>query len=126
MSRTAVTPAAGVRNGAVAPTKTTIDSTLVSNGVTIAVPQPEKLSIRVANTDSGGAHNIIIRAAADVPGNSGAWMAGQGDLTVSVAASTGVQVITGVDSARFSQPDGSLFIDFSSGFAGTLETVLRP
>jgi len=126
MSRTAVTPATGTRNGGVTPTKTTIDSTLVTNGVTIAAPAPEKLVIRAANTDSGGAHNLIIRAAADVPGNSGAWMAGQGDLTVSVAASTGITEITNLDSARFSQPDGSLFIDFSTGFAGTLETLLRP
>lgn len=124
MARTAVAPAAGARNSAVAPTSTTINSTLVTNGVTMAVPNPEKLVIRVTNSDTNP-HNIIIRAAADVPGNSGAWMAGQGDLTVPVAAS-GVEEFIGVDSARFSQPDGSVQIDFSTGFTGTMESVLRP
>lgn len=124
MARTAVTPAVGARNAAVAPTSTTINSTLVTNGVTIANPTPEKLTIRVTNSDTNP-HNIMIRAAPDVPGNSGAWMAGQGDLTVAVAAS-GVEEFTGVDSARFSQADGSLQIDFSTGFTGTLETMTRP
>lgn len=124
MSRTAVVPAAGARNAGVAPTSTTINSTLVTNGVTMAVQHPEKLVIRVANSDTNP-HNLIVRAAPDVPGNSGAWMAGQGDLTVAVAASSTAQLI-GVDSARFGQPDGSLSVDFSTGFTGTLETMTRP
>lgn len=124
MARTAVTPAAGARNAGVAPTSTTINSTLVTNGVTMAVQHPEKLVIRVTNSDTSS-HNFIVRAAPDVPGNSGAWMAGQGDLTVAVAASA-VATFIGVDSARFGQADGSLSVDFSTGFTGTMETVLRP
>lgn len=124
MARTAVTPAAGARNAGVAPTSTTINSTLVTNGVTMAVQKPEKLVIRVTNSDTNP-HNLIVRAAPDVPGNSGAWMAGQGDLTIAVAASAVAEVVE-LDSARFSQSDGSLSVDFSSGFTGTLETVLRP
>lgn len=124
MARTAVVPAVGARNAGVAPTSTTINSTLVTNGVTMAVQHPEKLVMRVANSDTNP-HNLLVRAAPDVPGNSGAWMAGQGDLTVAVAASSTVELI-GVDSARFGQSDGSLSVDFSTGFTGTLETVLRP
>ena len=50
MARTAVTPAQGTRNGGVAPTATTIDATLVGNGVTIAAAKVGKLVIRFANT----------------------------------------------------------------------------
>lgn len=124
MARTAVTPAQLVKDTVVAPTSTTINTTLVTNGVTIAAARFGRLVIRVANSDTNP-HNLLVRAAPDVPGNSGAWMAGQGDLTVAVAASSTVE-LTGVDSARFSQPDGSLLVDFSSGFTGAIETLLRP
>jgi hypothetical protein len=122
MPRTAVTPAAGVRNGGIAPTATTIDSTLVTNGVTIAAAKVGKLVIRFANT-AGAAKNIIIRA-----GDSlyPAWMKGQGDLAVQAAATTGVQEISSLDSARFKRSDGSLSIDFDAGTTGTLETYYLP
>jgi len=123
MPRTAVTPAQLSRNAGAAPTSTTIDSTLVTNGVTIANANPEKLVIRFANTASGGAKNIIIRAGASLyPGVT----SGQGDLSVSAAASTGVQRLGPLDSARFLQSDGSLSIDFDSGTTGTLETSYLP
>lgn len=122
MPRTAVTPAQGVRNAGVTPTATTINSTLVTNGVVIAAANPEKLIVRVANTD-GAALAVTIRASdTKIP----AWMAGQGDLAVTVAATTGVEEIVSLESARYLQSDGSVHIDFATGFVGTLETTYLP
>lgn len=122
MPRTAVTPAQGVRNGGVTPTSTTIDSTLVTNGVVIANANPDKLVIRVANTHSA-AHAVTVRAGDSlIP----AWMKDQGDLAVTVALTSGVTEFAGLDSARFLQSDGSIHIDLATGFTGTLETLYRP
>jgi hypothetical protein len=122
MARTAVTPAQGVLNGGVTPTSTTINAGLVTSGVTIADVNLEKLVIRVANTD-GAALAVTVRA-----GDSlyPAVESGLGDLAVSVAATTGVTELAALESARFLQSDGSLSIDFATGFTGTLETIYRP
>jgi hypothetical protein len=123
MARTAVTPAQGARNAGVTPTSTTINSTLVTNGVTIAnAGRIEDLVIRVANTD-GSALAVTIRA-----GDSlyPAVESGLGDLAVTVAATSGVQEIARLESARYQQSDGSLSIDFATGFTGTLETMYLP
>jgi hypothetical protein len=122
MARTAVTPAQGVKNGGVAPTVTTINAGLVTAGVTIADANPEELIIRVANTD-GAALDVYVRASTS---QYPAWMSGQGDLSISVPATTGVIEIAALDSALYLQPDGSLSIDFATGFTGTLETTYRP
>lgn len=122
MARTAVTPAQGIRNGGIAPTATTIDSTLVTNGVSIATAHVEHLVIRFANT-AGAAKNVIVRAGDSI---YPAWMKGQGDLAVLAALTSGVEQISGLDSARFKQSDGSLHIDFDAGTTGTLETYYRP
>lgn len=122
MARTAVIPAQGVRNGGIAPTATTIDSTLVTNGVVIATAHIEHLVIRFANTHAA-TQNVIIRAGDSI---YPAWMKGQGDLSVAAVASTGVMEVSGLDSARFKQSDDSLHIDFDAGTLGTLETYYRP
>ena len=122
MPRTAVTPAQGTLDGGVTPTSTTIDSTLVTNGVVIADVNLEKLVVRVANTHSS-AHAVTIRA-----GDSlyPAVLSGLGDLAVTVALTSGVTEFPALQSARFEQSDGSLLIDFATGFTGTLETLYRP
>jgi hypothetical protein len=121
MPRTAVTPAQGTRNGGVTPTSTTIDSTLVTNGVVIADADPEKLVIRVANTHSA-AHAVTVRAGDTI---YPAILSGEGDLAVTVALTSGVTEFAALDSMRFLQSDGSLLIDFATGFTGTLETMYR-
>jgi hypothetical protein len=122
MPRTAVTPAQGVRGDGVTPTSTTIDSTLVTNGVVIASANPEKLVIRFANTH--GATQVMTISASDtkIP----AWLSELGDHTVSAASTTGIKEVVGLDSARYLQSDGSLHIDFDSGTTGTLETLYLP
>lgn len=124
MARTAITPLAAVRNGGEAKTQVNIDQ---ANGMVIAGANPEKTILRVANTGTAG--NAIVRGADSGTGvgvPDAAWMRGQGDVTTSVAATTGVSYFGPFDSARVLQSDGSMHIDFASGVAGTVEALLLP
>lgn len=120
MARTAVSYSNLVANSRLtAPAGTTIDATLVTNGVVINNADPEHTVLRVTNT-AGAAKNVIVRAGSGTQ----AWMAGQGDLTVQAAATTGHEFIGPFTSARFQQDGSTLYVDFESGFTGTI-TVLR-
>jgi hypothetical protein len=123
MARTAITPVALVKNGGVAAAAaeaaTAVDQ---ANGMTIANANPEKLMLRVTNT-AGAQHGIIIRAGDSI---YPAWNSGQGDLNVQVAATTGVEYVGPLTSARFLQSDGSLHIDFEASFAGKILAVILP
>jgi hypothetical protein len=123
MARTAVTYRSLVKNGNLIATTgaTTIDATLVTNGVTIANAQPERTLIRVANTE-GSTNVLTVKAGASPP----ALLAGQGDVTVTVAATSGVQYFGPFDSARVLQADGSMWIDFETAMTGTIEALLWP
>ncbi|MFG2970793.1 hypothetical protein ACGFZS_46745 [Streptomyces sp. NPDC048288] len=120
MARTVVSYSNLVPNSHLtSPAGTTIDATLVTNGVEIDVVDPEHTILRVANTHSA-AHNVTVRAGSGTQ----AWMAGQGDLAVSVAATTGLEFIGPFTSARFQQDGSKLYVDFDAGFTGSI-TVLR-
>lgn len=123
MARTAVTARPLAKNsnlnGATGPT--TIDATLVSNGVTIANARPERTILRVTNTE--GSTNVLTVRAGD---NPPALRAGQGDLTVTVAATTGVQYMGPFESDKVLQDDGSMSIDFETGMTGTIDALLLP
>lgn len=120
MARTAVSYSNLVPNGYLAdPAGTTIDSTLVTNGVTIANCVPEETVIRVANT--AGATKVVTIAAGAYPP---AIAAGQGAITGTVAATTGVGTFGPFESGRVMQADGSMSVDFASGTTGTI-TVIR-
>jgi hypothetical protein len=94
-----------------------------TNGNIVASPGPYKATIVVANT--GSAINLIVRASGyqGVPGgaaNSG-YVTGQyqpyatastGDLTVSLAADDTTVVNLSQDPERFTQADGSLWLDW--------------
>lgn len=94
------------------PAGTTADQ---ANGHTITGVRPEVLVLRVRNT-SGGAVNAIVRAGTQPLAES----SGQGDLTVSVPATSGSVFIGPLESARFIQPDGSVSLDLGAGFAGNV------
>jgi hypothetical protein len=120
MARTAVSYSNLVANSHLtSPAGTTIDSTLVTNGVVINGVDPEHTVIRVTNTATG-AKNFIVRAGSGTQ----SWMAGQGDLTVSVGANTGNEFVGPFTSARFQQDGSTMYVDFEAGFTGTI-TVLR-
>ncbi|WP_256096055.1 hypothetical protein [Streptomyces sp. EN23] len=100
---------------------TTIDATLVTNGVIINDVDPERTVLRVANTATG-AKNVIVRTGS----GSQSWMAGQGDLTVAVGANTGKEFVGPFTSARFQQRGTKLYVDFESGFLGTITVFKLP
>lgn len=116
MARTAVTVtdltgATSVAN----PAGTTADAT---NGHVITGTRPEVLLLRVNNT-AGGAKNVIVKAGAFPIAES----SGQGDLTVSVPATTGSVLVGPLESARFLQNDGTLNVDLEAGFTGTVAAL---
>lgn len=109
-------------NGATGPT--TIDATLVSNGVVINDAVPERTILRVTNTE--GSTNVVTIRAGDNPPSVAA---GLGDITVTVAATTGVQYIGPFESGRVIQSGadmGDMHIDFESGMTGTIDVLRIP
>lgn len=120
MARTAVTYTNLTPNAYLADVAgTTIDSTLVTNGVVIANAVPEETIIRVTNT-VGSTKVVTINAGAYPP----AARAGQGAITGTVAATTGVGTFGPFSGSKVLQADGSMTVDFASGTLGTI-TVLR-
>lgn len=123
MARTAVAYRSLVANSSLngATGATTVDATLVTNGVIVNDAVPEYTLIRTTHTDAA-AHDLIVRAGTNPP----ALAAGQGDLTVEVAASTGVRYFGPFESGRFLQSDGSMHIDFETGYVGTIDILRIP
>lgn len=122
MARTAVGYTPLVPNGHLTdPAGTTIDSTLVTNGVVINAADPERTVIRVTNT-SGAAKAVTVKAGA----GSQAWMAGQGDSVTTVALTTGVEWLGPFTSARFQQKGTKLYVDFASGTTGAITVFKLP
>ncbi|MET8113809.1 hypothetical protein [Streptomyces prasinus] len=120
MPRTAVSYSPLVANGHLtSPAGTTIDATLVTNGVVINAADPERTVLRVTNT-AASAKTVTVRAGT----GSQSWMAGSGDYVQSVGANTGSEFLGPFTSARFQQKGSKLHVDFESGFVGTI-TVLR-
>jgi hypothetical protein len=89
-----------------------------TNDMQLAGAQPEKTVLVVANSDSGNAITITVKAGDYPP----AWAAGQGDLAVSIAASK-TEYIGPLESGRFIQSDGSMYIQ-SSATTGTITPLL--
>jgi len=116
-----------VANGSIAdPAGTTIDQ---ANGMNVAIvttaipsgPHIDRLMLRVANT-AGAAKNVIVRKGVDPP----AFRSSLGDYTTQVPATTGVRLVGPFEIAHFAQADGSLNLDFESGFTGTITAIMYP
>jgi len=122
MPRTAVSYTPLVPNAHLTdPAGTTIDATLVTNGVVINNVDPEHTLIRVTNT-AGSAKNVTVKAGS----GSAAWMAGQGDLVQSVALTSGVEWLGPFTSARFQQQGSKMYVDFASGHTGSITVFKLP
>jgi hypothetical protein len=122
MARTAVAYTKFVPNGHLTDVAgTTIDSTLVTNGVVINAADPERTLIRVTNT-AGAAKTVTVK---DGVGHQ-SWMAGQGDQVTTVALTSGVEWIGPFTSARVQQKGSMLFVDFASGTTGTITVFKLP
>lgn len=94
-----------VPNGNLAQPAGTTTVVAPTNNMQISNAFPELTVLRVANT--GVEQEITIKAGDHPP----ALAAGQGDLVVTVAATTGVQFIGPFESGRFVQSDGSMLIE---------------
>ncbi|GAB3169829.1 hypothetical protein [Streptomyces incanus] len=103
------------------PAGTTIDATLVTNGVVINAADFERTLLRVRNT-AGSSKTVTVRAG----DSSAAWMAAQGDLAAPVAADNGETFLGPFTSARFQQAGGKLHVDFQSGTTGTITALKLP
>lgn len=119
MARTAVSYSAWVANSNLAdPAGTSLD---ITNDHVINAAKPELTVLRVTNTH-GSSHVVTIKAGDYPP----ALAAGQGDLTVTVAATTGVQWIGPFESGRFLQSNGTMEIDIEAAHTGTITAFLLP
>jgi hypothetical protein len=122
MARTNVPISSLVGNGSLAdPAGTTLDATN-DHAISLSSVHAEELVIRVTNTHSS-AHTVTLKAGGS---NPPAWRAGQGDITASVAANTGVTFIGPVSSSRFQQAGGNLYVDIESGHTGTITAFKVP
>ncbi|MFI0939149.1 hypothetical protein [Streptomyces sp. NPDC021020] len=122
MARTDVPLSVLVGNGSLAdPAGTTIDATN-DHSIGVAVTHPEELLIRVTNT-AGSDHVVTVKAGGPYPP---AWRGGQGDLTVTVPATTGVAWIGPLSSSRFLQAGNVLNVDIESGHTGKITAFKVP
>jgi hypothetical protein len=131
-ARTAITPVQLVPDGAISEGSGTSIAGLVAAGATIAAPPgPNKLVI-IVNNSATASKNLTVRAGGNGVTASGGTNPGVpfeaatvGDLVVAVGAS-GTQVVTPTTSARYTQADGSLSLDFDSGMTGTIWVLQLP
>ncbi|MET8185720.1 hypothetical protein ABZV15_07970 [Streptomyces sp. NPDC005246] len=122
MARTDVPISNLVGNGSLAdPAGTTIDATN-SHSVSLASVHSEELVLRVTNTH-GSAHTVTVKAGG---ANPPSWRGGQGDLTVSVPATTGVVFIGPLSSSRFVQAGNVLNIDIEASHTGKITALKVP
>lgn len=135
MARTALTPVALVRDGAVAQgSGATPDAT---NGNIVAAPGPFNAIIVVKNADSGS-HTLKLRSSSYTGTPSGAANASLlsasntvftqgtvGDLSVTVAAGT-TQIVNISTTDRFTQADGSMWLDWDASTSMTVWVLTKP
>lgn len=113
MARTALPITAVPLNGMVdTGAGTTADQ---PNGHVITMPKGKtgRLFIRATQT-SAGAVVLTVKAGTGAQ----AQAAGQGDLALSIPATTGDKLIGPLDSSRFEGPGGVINIDLAAGYVG--------
>lgn len=120
MPRTSITPTTLLLGATPAPVATTIDATLVTNGVTIPCKgSTRNLVLRVSQT-AVAAKDITVRAAVS---NYSRHTAARGNLVTNMVQNA-VSLISGLEAARYNQDDGALYVDFATGTTGTIEAYL--
>jgi hypothetical protein len=131
MARTAITLNTLTPNGSIAaPAGNAVDQ---ANGMNLAIPanaiptSPDMDTLVLVVTNSAGSTKAItIDAGVGGGATPGpAFRSGLGALTVNVAT-TATVYIGPLESARFAQLDGSLNVDFASGFTGTITALILP
>lgn len=121
MPRTAVVPTTFTANAATTrPAGTTIDATLVTNGVVIADAPFAELVVEI-DKQATSDHDVTFAAGDDPP----AIAAGQGALVVNFDEDD-IKLVGPFTGARFAQDTGDLHIDFETGTTGTLRAYRIP
>jgi hypothetical protein len=120
MARTAVTVSALSRTGAATAAGTTADPTN-DHSVDLGGYPLEEFVFQFTNTN--GSDRVATIVAGD---NPPALSAGQGNLDITVPATTGAMTVAGLESARFLQSDGLVHIDLAASFAGTVLAMRVP
>jgi len=130
-ARTAIVPQQGARDAGTTLTFSSVDA---SNGNTIAAG-PFHIIIAVKNADAS-THTVTVRACGNGVTASGGTATGdpdyvfaaasKGDLVVTCAASSAITYIPIFETDRFTQLDGSLSLDWSSGTSMTVAVVQYP
>lgn len=120
MARTAVTVETLSRTGATSPTGTTADATN-NHSVDLAGVPLEEIVFRFTNTN--GSDRVATIVAGDNPPASSS---GQGNLDITVPATSGDMTVAGLESARFIQNDGTVLINLGASFAGKVYAVRVP
>lgn len=120
MPRTATPIVALSRTGAATNAGTTADPT---NGhvVDLAGVPLEEIVFRFTNTN--GSDRVATILAGDSPP---ALSAGQGNLAITVPATSGDMTVAGLESARYVQSDGTINIDLGASFAGAVRVFQVP
>ena len=92
-----------------------------ANGATIAAAgNTHKLVLYVTNTESAG-YDVTIKAPTD---NPNAVRSGLGDLVYEIGA--GEEAYFVIESARFAQTSGAIFVDFETGMTGAIAAYRLP
>lgn len=91
---------------------------LVAAGTQFLPTKDDKFFIQVKNT-YGAELDATVKAGVGP-------LAGQGDLVVPVAATSGEQFIGPLESARFKQADGYIYVDFKTNFTGLVGVFQLP
>lgn len=118
MVRTAITIALQDNKDIVTVSSTTIDSSLVTAGASVAKAfdvKPGTTRVRVYNS-AGTTKVITFRKGGFATGIGG-------DVTIAIPTVTTVDILLNRIEAQVQQLDGSLYIDFQTGFTGTLSVL---
>lgn len=81
----------------------------------------EEVVFRFTNTNGTDRVATIVAGA-----NPPALSAGQGNLAITVPATSGDMTVAGLESARFLQADGTVHIDLAASFAGAVRAFRVP
>lgn len=120
MARTDVPLVTLSRTGAATDAGTTADPTN-DHVVDLAGIPLEEIVFRFTNTN--GSDRVATIVAGDTPP---ALSAGQGNLDITVPATTGDMTVAGLESARFLQSDGTVLIDLAASYAGAVRAFRVP
>ena len=111
-----INSASGAATGAGTTADPTEDHIIALAGIPLS-----EITIRLTNTN-GTDRIATIKAGVSPP----ALSAGQGDLAVTVPATSGDVTIAGLESARYLQADGSIHLDLAASFAGAVRATRSP